>query len=62
MFHVYWPATAALTMLVVFFTIFALLRYGGQWCNLRHHTLPTYHDRQSRGYAGEGYDQQVTIY
>lgn len=36
MFHVYWPATAALTMFVLLAVIFVMLRYGPRLCKTRH--------------------------
>ena len=48
MFHVYWPATAALTMIVFIGVIFVMLKYGSKLCRLRHTAKPTevdWHDK-----------------
>ncbi len=37
MFHVWWPATAVLTLGVVA-VIILILRYSDQWCGARHTT------------------------
>lgn len=40
MFHVYWPASAALALFVVI-VIVLILRFSDKWCGARHSTLPT---------------------
>lgn len=49
MFHVYWPATACLTMFVLGI-IFVMLRYGPQICKTRNEAKPNEEDWQDRAY------------
>lgn len=49
MFHVYWPATAALTM-VVLGVILVMLRFGPRLCKTRHHTKPDEADWEDKTY------------
>nr|CAI5828543.1 unnamed protein product [Callosobruchus analis] len=51
MFHVYWPATACLTLLLIVVVIILMLRFGNKWCRLRHTALPD-REWQHEGYEG----------
>lgn len=48
--HVYWPATAILTLFVVG-VIMILLKYGPRFCKTRNTPLPTNADLQDRAYS-----------
>ncbi|XP_025832536.1 uncharacterized protein LOC112905080 [Agrilus planipennis] len=50
MFHVYWPANAALTLFLIVFVIIIILRFGPRLCKLRHTTLPDEHQWQEKIY------------
>lgn len=54
MFHVYWPLSAFVTLMIVLFTIIILLRYGPVLCKTRHTALP-----DDREWEDKTYDQQV---
>lgn len=55
MFHVYWPATAALTLLLIVGVIMWILKYGHRCLNLRHHTFND--DVEYAG--GQAYEHRV---
>lgn len=55
MFHVYWPACAALTM-VVLGVIVVILKYGNRLCKVRHTTNPTEDDWEDKAY-----DQKISF-
>lgn len=55
MFHVYWPASAALTMFVLCCVIFMMLRYGPRICKTRHVTLP-----DDKEWEEKAYEQKVS--
>lgn len=40
MFHVYWPATAALSLFLIVGVIIVMLKWGPKICNTRHTALP----------------------
>ncbi|XP_072747158.1 uncharacterized protein Wrm2 [Anoplolepis gracilipes] len=48
--HVFWPASACLTLLVVC-VIIVLLKYGARVCNLRHEPLPSEEEWQGKAYS-----------
>lgn len=50
MFHVYWPATAALTMFILLAVIFVMLRYGPRICKTRNVTKPDENDWEYKTY------------
>jgi hypothetical protein len=50
MFHVYWPAVAALTMIVFLGVIVIMLKYGPRLCRTRHTAKPNEFDWQDKTY------------
>ena len=50
MFHVYWPAVAALTMIVFLGVIVVILKFGPRLCRTRHTAKPTDFDWQDKTY------------
>ncbi|XP_017780294.1 PREDICTED: uncharacterized protein LOC108565381 [Nicrophorus vespilloides] len=56
MFHVYWPATACLTLFLIVGVIMVMLRYGPRLCKLRHTALPTDADWEEKAF-----EQKVSI-
>lgn len=50
MFHVYWPAVAALTMIVFLGVIVVMLKFGPRLCKTRHTAKPTDFDWQDKTY------------
>ncbi|XP_063910347.1 uncharacterized protein LOC135127711 [Zophobas morio] len=50
MFHVYWPATACLTLFLIVGVIIAMLRYGPRLCKTRHVALPDDSEWQQKAY------------
>lgn len=56
MFHVYWPATACLTLVLIMGVIFVLMKYGPKICKTRHVALPDDNDWEE-----EAYSQRVSV-
>lgn len=57
MFHVYWPMTAFVTLILVVGAIMGLLKWGPKFCKLRHTTLP---DNNKHEYLRHrGYEQDI---
>ncbi|XP_044758324.1 uncharacterized protein LOC123316345 [Coccinella septempunctata] len=54
MFHVYWAATALLTMFIVG-VIIVMLRWGPQLCKLRHTAIP-----DERDWGRKSYDHNIS--
>ncbi|XP_018567129.1 uncharacterized protein LOC108907809 [Anoplophora glabripennis] len=50
MFHVYWPATACLTLFLIVGVIMVMLRWGPRICRTRNVALPERTDWQHRVY------------
>jgi hypothetical protein len=50
MFHVYWPAVTALTMIVFLGVIVIMLKYGPRLCKTRHTAKPNEFDWQDKTY------------
>lgn len=50
MFHVYWPATACLTLVLIVGVIIVMLRWGPRLCRTRNVALPERTDWQHRVY------------
>ncbi|XP_068918302.1 uncharacterized protein wrm2 [Tenebrio molitor] len=50
MFHVYWPATACLTLFLIVGVIIVLLRWGPRFCKTRHVALDVERDWQQQAY------------
>ncbi|XP_050517856.1 uncharacterized protein LOC126892374 [Diabrotica virgifera virgifera] len=40
MFHMYWPATCAITLFLIVGVIMVMLKWGPRLCKLRHTALP----------------------
>lgn len=58
MFHVYWPATACLTLFLIVGVIIAMLRCGPRLCGLRH---TTFVDEENGEWDDErAYEQKVS--
>lgn len=53
MFHVYWPMTAFVTLILVVGAIMGILKWGGRYCKLRHTTLPDNEYLRHRAYEQE---------
>ncbi|KAH0955939.1 hypothetical protein HN011_007938 [Eciton burchellii] len=48
--HIFWPATACLTLFVVC-VIILLLKYGARVCKLRHEPLPSDQEWEGKAYS-----------
>ncbi|XP_025160413.1 uncharacterized protein LOC105189576 [Harpegnathos saltator] len=48
--HVFWPATACLTLFVVC-VIILMLKYGATVCKLRHEPLPSDQEWEGKAYS-----------
>lgn len=53
MFHVYWPATACLTLVLICGVIYTMLRWGPRICKTRHVALPDRDVWQTKTYSQE---------
>ncbi|XP_032685006.1 uncharacterized protein LOC116850616 [Odontomachus brunneus] len=53
--HVFWPATACLTLFVVCIIIL-MLKYGARACKLRHEPLPS-----DQEWEGKAYSRKLSI-
>ncbi|XP_014487944.1 PREDICTED: uncharacterized protein LOC106751556 [Dinoponera quadriceps] len=53
--HVFWPATACLTLFVVC-VIILMLKYGGRVCKLRHEPL-----RSDQEWEGKAYTRKLSV-
>lgn len=51
MFHVYWPATACLTLVLICGVIYTMLRWGPRICKTRHVALPERSAWQTKAYS-----------
>nr|XP_972201.2 PREDICTED: uncharacterized protein LOC660911 [Tribolium castaneum] len=55
MFHVYWPATACLTLFLIVGVIMVMLRYGPKLCKTRHVAFADDNEWQQKAF-----EQQVS--
>ncbi|XP_056631343.1 uncharacterized protein LOC130441610 [Diorhabda sublineata] len=58
MFHLYWPATCALTLFLIVGVIMVMLKWGPVICKTRHTALP---DRKVYQYGVRAYEQEISI-